>query len=103
MLYNFRFARARDSRKEVLRRLKEEGVLCQGWGGGTEENLDMTGFEDFSDFYERTSDFYNRETTHLASNLARIRDFEDGDLLVTPNLPENGDVSIHVVKGDFPE
>jgi Holliday junction resolvase-like predicted endonuclease len=101
MLYNFRFDRSR--RQEVLRRLQEEGVLCQGWGGGAKENLDMTGFEDFSDFYERTSDLYNRETTHLASNLARIRDFEDGDLLVTPNLPENGDVSIHVVEGDFPE
>ena len=32
-----------------------------------------------------------------------MREFHDGDVLVTPHLPEYGQVSIHFVNGNFPD
>lgn len=96
MIYNFRFAR--DHRDEILSRLLEKSTLSQGWGGG-DTNLDLRQ----DDFVDRAVERYGMDTTHIPSNLERICDFEDGDLLVTPHLPENNTVSIHEVEGDFPE
>lgn len=96
MLYNFRFDR--EFPDEILRRLKNESLLSQGWGGA-ETNLDVRQ----TDFVEKCKERYQLATTRIPSNLLRMREFRDGDILVTPHLPEYGKVSIHIVDGDFPE
>lgn len=98
MIYNFRFAR--DRRDEILRRLREHNELSQGWGGGLEGGLNMN--EPRRDFIPRARERYELATTRVPSNLTRMRHFKDGDLLVTPHLPEYGKVSIHEVDGDYP-
>jgi Holliday junction resolvase-like predicted endonuclease len=97
MIYNFRFDR--DRRETVLRRLQEQGELCQGWGGGTDPNHHLQK----ENFRKRTVETYDMENTNVATNLTRMRDFNDGDRLVTPHLPEKGTVSVHEVQGAFPE
>ena len=47
--------------------------------------------------------FYNLKRTNLPSNLTRISEFEDGDFVVTPHLPEYGKLSIHIVDRNFPD
>ena len=96
MIYNYRFAR--DRRDEILHRIRRKGVLSQGWGGG-KTYLDLRQ----DDFVELAVKRYGMDTTHIPSNLERICDFKDGDLLVTPHLPEKNTVSIHEVNGDFPD
>ena len=97
MIYNFRFDR--DSRSEVLRRVENESLLCQGWGGGEQGSLSL----EQEDYAERCRERYELSSTRIPTNLSRIRDFRDGDVLVVPHLPENGTVSVHVVDGDFPD
>lgn len=99
MLYNFRYDR--NSRGEVLNRINGQNLLCQGWGGGEERDLNMAKFDTW-EYREQTRDYYDLSSTRIPSNLSRIRDFKDGDLLVVPHLPENGKVSVLVVDGDFP-
>jgi hypothetical protein len=96
MLYNFRFDRSR--KDEVLGRLREDGVLSQGWGGG-EQGIDLRE----EGFVDKTRKRYNLGSTRTVTNLTRMSHFKDGDLLVTPHLPEHGNVSIHEVAGDFPD
>jgi ABC-type polar amino acid transport system ATPase subunit len=96
MIYNFRFDR--DSVEEILRRLREEQFISQGWGG-RDHNLHISK----PDFVQRCQEIYELKTTQIPTNISRIRDFKKGELLVTPHLPEYGKVSIHVIDGDFPE
>jgi hypothetical protein len=96
MIYNFRFDRYH--REEVLRRLQEEKLISQGWGGGEKQDLQV----DSEDFVARCRNYYELATTRVPSNLTWMREFKDGDMLVTPHLPENGKVSIHLIDGDFP-
>jgi hypothetical protein len=96
MIYNFRFDR--DSREEVLHRLREYRLLCQGWGGGEQGELRI----DQDDYVEACRQHYALASTRIPTNLSRMKRFLDGDILVTPHLPENGQVSIHIVDGDFP-
>lgn len=97
MIYNFRFDR--DRREIIFDRLQSRGELCQGWGGGLDSNHDLRGEQ----FEKQTVETYDMSNTNVATNLTTIRDFEDGDWLVTAHLPENGTVSIHEVKDDFPD
>lgn len=96
MIYNFRIDRS--ARNEILRRLMEEGLLSQGWGGGETGSLRI----DEDDYVSKCKTFYDLASTRVPSNLTRMRDFMDGDLIVTPHLPENGKASIHIINGDFP-
>jgi len=96
MIYNFRIDR--DNRDEVLRRLRENQLLCQGWGGGTEGKLSL----EREDYVVACRTRYGLTSTRIPTNLSRIKDLRDGDLLVTPHLPKNGQVSVHIVDGDFP-
>ena len=96
MIYQFRIDKSQ--RSEILRRLKEEDLLSQGWGGGETGGLRI----DDDDYVSKCKTFYHLATTRVPSNLTRMRDFMDGDLIVTPHLPENGQVSIHIINGDFP-
>ncbi len=96
MLYNFRIDA--DQRDEVLRRVRDERLLCQGWGGG-ESGLDVR----VPDFIAATRQAYALRTSRIPANLMRrISSFLDGDVLVTPHLPTYGAVSVHTVDGDFP-
>ncbi|MBC9785336.1 hypothetical protein H1S01_12535 [Heliobacterium chlorum] len=95
MIYNVRYDR--NEQEEVIRRIREESLLSQGWGGG---DYDLR--VERSDFVERCKNYYGMTSTRIPTNLSRLRDFKDGDLLVVPHLPEHGRVSIFVVDGDFP-
>lgn len=99
MIYNFRHDGTRT--EEVLARIRHDNQLSQGWGGGTGANppLDLCN----EDFVNRTVSHYGLRGTHIPSNLTRMREFKDGDILVVPHLPEYGTVSIHIVNGDFPD
>lgn len=97
-VYNFRFDREQTS--YILAQLKE-GLLCQGWGGG-ETNLSLVDHEGYG-FVQETQKLYRLRTTRIPTNLTHIRDLKNGDILVTPHLPEKGTVSIHVVHGDYPD
>ncbi len=96
MIYNFRIDR--DNRDEVLRRLRENKLLCQGWGGGTEGKLSL----EREDYVTACRKAYDLTSTRLPTNLSRIKSFRDDDLLVTPHLPKDGQVSVHIVDDDFP-
>ena len=96
MIYNFRHDRTRT--EEVLARIRRYQQISQGWGGGEGGGLDLRE----EDFVNRTVSRYELGTTRIPSNLSRMREFRDGDILVTPHLPEDGTVSIHIVNGDFP-
>jgi len=95
MIYNFRIDRS--GVNEILKRLKDEKILSQGWGGGEEGDLRI----DQENYVTKCREFYNLASTRIPTNLLRMKDFKDGDILVTPHLPENGKVSIHIVNGDF--
>lgn len=95
MIYNFRFDRSQT--EEIIWRLKERKLLAQGWGGGSKE-LPI----DSENFIVKCKKRYELATTRIPSNLTRIRDFMDGDILVTPHLPEHDKVSLHIVDGDYP-
>ena len=97
MIYNFRHDRSRTG--EICDRIRRDGIVSQGWGGGESGGLDLR--ED--QFVGRTCRRYNLKTTRVATNLSRMRDFRDGDVLVLPHLPKYGTVSLHIVAGDFPE
>lgn len=97
MIYNFRHDR--DRTEEVLARIRRNQQLSQGWGGGEDGGLDLRE----EDFVNRTVSRYELGTTRIPSNLSRMREFRDGDVLVTPHLPEDGMVSIHIVNGNFPD
>lgn len=96
MVYNFRFDR--DSRDEILDRLSTQKVLCQGWGGGPDGGLSLQK----DDFVDATYKFYDLVSTRIPTNLCRMKEFKDGDLIVTPHLPDHGKVSVHIISGDFP-
>jgi len=96
MIYNLRHDR--DRTEEVAERVEANREVSQGWGGG-EVNLDLRQ----EAFIAATRECYELNTTRIPTNLTRIRDLKDGDLLVMPNLPRQGSVSIHVVNGSFPE
>lgn len=73
-------------------------MLSQGWGGGLEHSLSL----ERSDYVGATKRAYSLRSTRLATNLSRIAQFRDGDVIVTPHLPREGCVAIHIVDGDFP-
>lgn len=97
MLYTFRIDRTQ--RAAIIERLRVDRTLSQGWGGGTDRNLDIR----TQGFRDAVREYYDLATTRIPSNLLRIRDFVDGDILVTPHVPEDGKASIHIVDGDFPD
>ena len=96
MIYNIRHDRGRT--QEIAERIRREKQVSQGWGGGTSENLDLR----TEDFVKNTCSWYELSTTRIATNLSRMKEFRDDDILVLPHLPEYGVVSLHVVDGDFP-
>jgi hypothetical protein len=96
MIYNFRIDRSQTP--EVLRRLTDDQMLSQGWGGGVANSLSLLS----PDFISATKQAYSLTSTRLATNLSRMAQLKDGDLVVTPHIPSEGRVSIHVVDGDFP-
>lgn len=95
MIYNFRHDRTRT--EEICERIRLSNQISQGWGGGEGGALDLRK----EDFVNRTVSHYELETTRIPSNLSRMREFKDGDILVTPHLPKDGTVSIHIVNGHF--
>jgi predicted ATPase len=97
MIYNFRFDR--DALVEILRRLCEGNFLSQGWGGG-DNNLDISRLS--KELFIRHCQEYYGLKSNTPRNLSKIYDFKNGDILVTPHLPEPGKVSLHIVEGDFP-
>lgn len=97
LIYNFRIDRTQ--REEIIGRLKEEKMISQGWGGG-EENLNLKDL-DTEEFVQGCYEHYNLNSTRIPSNLTRIMDFKDSDILVIPHLPENGRVTFVIVDGDF--
>ena len=96
MIYNFRHEKTLS--EKITQRIIQHGELSQGWGGGTVINLDLRK----PGFIENCVAYHELERTNIPSNLTRISAFTDGDLIVTPHLPEKGRLSIHIVKGDFP-
>lgn len=102
MIYNIRHDRTQTH--DIARRAAEEQLLSQGWGGGRDGNLDLRDLR-HDDFVERVMNHYKKHmrSTRIPTNLTRMALFKDGDLLVTPHLPEKDKVSLHIVDGDFPE
>ena len=101
MIYNFRYDQ--NCRTDILERLKDNKVMSQGWGGGT-TNLDLRREPDT--FVRDCFECYKPQgmrTTRVPTNLLRVRQFKDGDLLVVPHLPERSRVSMLVVEGDYPK
>ena len=56
-----------------------------------------------TDFVAATQAEYHMPTRRVPNSLTRVKSFRDGDLLVTPHLPGHGQVSIHVVNGEYPD
>jgi Holliday junction resolvase-like predicted endonuclease len=100
MIYNFRCDQ--DHRAEIIRRIKDEKQISQGWGGG-DTDLDL--HRESFDFVPACLQRYKPEmkTARVPTNLLRMRTFKDGDILVTPHLPEYGQVIITVLEGDYPD
>lgn len=96
MIYNFRHEKRR--RDEIVTRIQNDEEISQGWGGGGVVDLDLRN----DDFIAGTVAYHGCHTTRVPSNLTRMRQFQDGDLLVMPHLPAPGTVSIHIVDGDYP-
>ena len=96
MTYNFRHDRSQA--KEILERINVNKQISQGWGGRKGADLDLHK----NDFVEKTVTHYNLGTTRIPSNLTRMRQFMDDDILVVPHIPNYGSVSVHIVDGDFP-
>ena len=96
MIYNFRHDR--DRTQEIAERIRREKQISQGWGGGISVNLGLH----TEDFVSNTCSLYRLRTTRIATNLSRMKEFRDDDILVLPHLPEYGAVSLHIVDGDFP-
>ena len=96
MIYNFRHDRSRT--QEIAERICREKRVSQGWGGGTSRNLGLH----TEDFVKNTCSWYELPTTRIATNLSRMKEFRDDDILVLPHLPKYGTVSLHIVDGDFP-
>ena len=96
MIYNFRHDKERTD--DVSARIRDDKEISQGWGGGGEACLNLRQ----EDFIDETVNYHKLRTTRIPSNLTRMRDFKDGDLLIMPHLPEYGKVSIHIVNGNFP-
>lgn len=97
MLYNFRIDR--EKRSTLIKRIKKDSVLSQGWGGGKDGGLSLL---DIDNFKNRVQQRYDLKTTRIPTNLMKIRSFKDSDIIIVPHLPINGTFSIHIVEGDFP-
>jgi HJR/Mrr/RecB family endonuclease len=95
MIYNFRFDRERT--QQIVDYLKNAHQFAQGWGGGS-DHLPIT----IDNYQAQCKEKYNLTTTRIPTNLLRMRNFQDGDILVTPHLPCRGKVSIHIVDGSYP-
>lgn len=100
MIYNIRHDRSRTS--EILERIGNNKELSQGWGGDSAGNY-ILDLKKNDDFIQDTTNYHKLNTTRIPSNLTRIKEFSDGDVLVTPHIPEYGKVSLHVVKGNYPD
>lgn len=97
MIYNFRIDRNR--RDEIIKRLKKQFLLSQGWGGGEEGGLSLK--ENKENFQSLVQKRYDLRTTRIPTNLTKIRGFNDNDIIIVPHIPENLKFSILVVDGDF--
>ena len=97
MIYNIRHDRYKVA--EILNRIRKEKQLSMGLGGGHDADLDLRK----DGFVIKTVEYYGLQSTRTPTNLSRLSQFEDGDILVTPHLPEYGKVSIHIVNGSFPD
>ncbi|RKD34178.1 restriction endonuclease [Thermohalobacter berrensis] len=95
MIYNFRIDRS--CREDIINRIKTEKTLSQGWGGG-DYNLSL---ED-EDFVNRCYEHYKLNSTRIPTNLTRIREFKDNDIIVVPHLPEDRKVTFLIVDEDYP-
>lgn len=96
MIFNFRIDKEMSG--AIAERIAKLGELSQGWGGGMDAGLDIRN----DDFVQKCVSYYGMKTTRVPSNLTRIREFKDDDILVSPHVPSYGLVTITVVKGDFP-
>jgi hypothetical protein len=68
MIYNFRIDRT--NRPEITRRLRQQSLLSQGWGGGRGGNLRI----DRSDYVSACRASYDLATTRIASQGIRHSD-----------------------------
>lgn len=98
MIYNFRFDRGK--KDEILKRIRLDRELSQGWGGG-EVGISLE--QDLDQIREKITECYDLKTTRIPTNLSKIKGFKDGDILITPHLPSEKTFSIHIVDGNFPE
>jgi len=101
VIYNFRYEQ--NLQADIVERLEKEKAMSQGWGGGT-VNLDLRRQPDtfVSDCFECYKP-QGMKSTRVPTNLLRIRQFKDGDLIAVPHLPARGKVTILIVSGDYPE
>ncbi|TVQ30174.1 MAG: restriction endonuclease [Phycisphaeraceae bacterium] len=97
MIYNFRIDRS--EAEAIASRIRNDGILSQGWGGGSPGDLDLRR----DDFVQKCAQRYDLTSERVPNNLARIRELKRGDVLVTPHMPEYGKVAMHVVADDFPD
>lgn len=99
-VYNFRTTRETDAHREcVVGRLEIDRILSQGWSGGPSLSLSNPD----PAFAQATVACHQLSSSRIPTSLAHIREFKDGTILVTPHVPTDGKVSIHVVDGDYPD
>lgn len=94
LIYNFRIDRS--FREDIINRIKTEKTLSQGWGGG-DYNLSLRD----EDFINKCYEYYKLNSTRIPTNLTRIREFKDNDIIVVPHLPEDRKVTFMIVDGDY--
>ena len=79
MIYNFRIDR--ENREFLKKELINENIIYQGWG-----NFSLN--ED--NFISKTKNHYYLRTTRIPSNLTKMKNFHDGDILLIPHFPKEG-------------
>ncbi|MHC8965595.1 restriction endonuclease [Priestia aryabhattai] len=91
MIYNFRIDR--ENRDFLKQELINKNIIYQGWG-----NFSIS--ED--NFIKNTQNFYSLRTTRIPSNLIKMRNFHDGDILLIPHFPKDGCGTFLIVNGEYP-
>jgi len=73
MLFNFRFDRSET--KEIIRRITEDHLLCQGWDGGEDGGLDIQS----EDFIIKCRDYYDLASIRCSRQRTDTSPFESGE------------------------